>query len=86
MELDCGTCPWMGGFYERLVGITKRVLCKTLGANCFTITQLSTILMEAEAVVNSRPLVYVGNDNNSSHVLVPNNFLSMNPNNVMCNE
>ena len=78
--------PWMGGFYERLVGITKRVLRKTLGANCFTITQLSTILTEAEAVVNSRPLVYVGNDINSGHVLVPNDFLSMNPNNVMCNE
>ena len=42
--------------------------------------------MEAEAVLNSRPLVYVGNDINSGHVLVPNDFLSMNPNNVMCNE
>ena len=78
--------PWMGGFYEHLVGITKRVLRKTLGANYFTITQLATILTEAEAVVNSRPLVYVGNDINSGHVLVPNDFLSMNPNNVMCNE
>ena len=26
--------PWMGGVYERLVGITKRVLRKTLGVSC----------------------------------------------------
>ena len=25
------SAPWMGGFYERLVGITKKVLKKTLG-------------------------------------------------------
>ena len=67
-------------------GKHQRVLYKCLGANCFTITQLSTVLTEAEAVVNSGPLVYVGNDINSGHVLVPNDFLTMNPNNVMCNE
>jgi len=75
--------PWMGGFYERLVGITKRVLRKTLGANSFILMQLCTILTEAEAVVNSRPLVYVGDDD-TAHVLVSNDFLSMNPNNVVC--
>ena len=66
--------PWMGGFYERLVGITKRALRKTLGVNCFTLTQLITILTEVEAVVNSRPLVYVADDIDSSHVLIPNDF------------
>ena len=75
--------PWMGGFYERLVGITKRTLRKTLGVNCFTLTQLTTILTEVEAVVNSRPLVYVADDIKSSHVLVPSDFLSMNSNNVI---
>ena len=75
--------PWMGGFYERLVGITKRVLWKILGVSCLTLSQLTTILTEVEVVVNSRPLVYVGDDIDSSHVLVPNNFLSMNSNNVI---
>ena len=56
--------PWMGGFYERLVGIRKRVLKKTLlkktlGNQYLTEKQLTTILVEAEAVVNSCPLVYV---------------------------
>ena len=38
-----------------------------------------------EAVVNSRPLVYVGDDIKSSHVLTPADFLSMNPNNIIPN-
>ena len=51
--------PWMGGFYKRLVGIRKRVLKKTLGNQYLTEKQLTTILVEAEAVVNSCTLVYV---------------------------
>ena len=26
--------PWMGGFYERLIGLTKRALWKTMGTSC----------------------------------------------------
>ena len=67
----------MGVFYERLVVITKKSLRKTLGGNCFTPTQLTTILTKVEVVVNSRTLVYVTDDINSSHVLVPSDFISM---------
>lgn len=49
--------PWMGGFYERMVGLTKRSLQKT------TEKQLVMILAEVEAVINSHPLVYVDDDN-----------------------
>ncbi len=43
--------------------------------------QLYTILKEIEAVVNARPLVYVGDDVNSNITLTPNHFLSLNPSN-----
>ena len=43
--------PWMGSFYKSLVGITK----EPSGVNCFTLTQLTTILTEVEAIANSRP-------------------------------
>ena len=76
-------CPWMGGFYERLVGITKKVLKKTLGNQCLTEKQLITTLAEAEAVVNSRPLVYVDEDINSSMVLTPAHFLSLHSQHIL---
>ncbi|XP_053380514.1 uncharacterized protein LOC128548907 [Mercenaria mercenaria] len=66
--------PWMGGYYERLVGIVKKVFRKTLGRRLLTLIQLQTLVKEAEAVVNSRPLVYVGDDVNSSITLTPSHF------------
>ena len=69
--------PWKGGFYERLVGLTKRSLRKTLGKSKVNEQQLSTVLVEVEAVLNRRPLVYVENDINSK-ALTPSHFLTLN--------
>ena len=41
------------------MGIRKRVLKKTLGNQYLTEKQLTTILVEGEAVMNSGPLMYV---------------------------
>ena len=71
--------PWMGGFYERLVGIVKKSLRKAIDKVCLTSEQLLTILKEAEAVLNSRPLVYVGEDINSYMTLTQAHFLTLNP-------
>lgn len=71
--------PWMGGFYERLVGIVKRSLRKTLSRKLLTDVQLHTTLKEIEAIVNTRPLVYVGDDVDSTTMLTTSNFLTINP-------
>ena len=68
--------PWMGGFYERLIEIVKRSLRKSIGRRLLELALLQTLMKEAESVVNSRPLVYVGDDINSSIALTPNHFLS----------
>jgi len=68
--------PWMGGFYERLVGIVKRSLRKSMGRKLLTLIQLQTLIKEVEAVVNSRPLVYVSDDINSTVSLTPSHFLT----------
>ena len=68
--------PWMGGLYERLVGVTKRALRKVIGSRCLSEKQLVTVLTEAETVVNSRPLIYVDDDINSSFIITPLSFLS----------
>ena len=75
--------PWIGGFYERLVGLTKRALRKTIGKKCLTVSQLISILIEVEGIVNSRTLVYVGDDIKLSHVLTPSDFVLANPNNII---
>ncbi len=74
-----GLAPWMGGFYERLVCVVKRSLRKSVGKRMLTLIQLQTVLKEIEAVVNSRPLVYVDDDVNSNIPLTPGHFLSLNP-------
>ena len=80
-DFNVELAPWMGGFYERLVGMVKQSLRKALGKAkaCLTSEQLLTILKEAEAVINSRPLTYVGDDINSFVTLTPAHFLSLNP-------
>ena len=72
--------PWMGGFYERLVGLVKRTLKKAIGKASLTNEQLLTLLKEAEAVINARPLVYIGDDIQSHIALTPAHFLTLNPN------
>jgi len=71
--------PWMGGCYERMIGLVKRSLRKSIGKSCLTWDQLSTIICEVQAVINSRPLIYVGDDINSKEILTPSHFLSLNP-------
>lgn len=71
------SAPWMGGFYERLVGLVKRSLRKTLGKSRVTQDQLTTVVTEIAAVLNTRPLVYLSDDINSGSVLSPQCFLRM---------
>ena len=51
--------PWWGGFWERMVKSTKRCLKKVLKNARLSYDEFPTILIEVEAVLNSRPLAYV---------------------------
>ena len=61
----------MGSFYERLVELVKRSLRKSVGRNLLSDTQLETLLKEIVAILNSRPLVYIGDGIDSSITLTP---------------
>ena len=52
----------MGGFYERLVRPVKTSLKKVLGKPFLSYEELETLLCDVEAVINSRPLVYVSEE------------------------
>lgn len=67
--------PWYGGFWERLIGLTKQAIKKTLGRAFITLPQLETIVVEVEAMLNDRPLTYVSSDNSDPEPLTPSHLL-----------
>ena len=66
---------WYGGFWERMVGLTKQAIKKTLGRAFVTLTQLETIVVEIEAMLNDRPLTYVSPDLADPEPLTPSHLL-----------
>ncbi|XGW03194.1 hypothetical protein V3C99_014862 [Haemonchus contortus] len=68
--------PWKGGFYERLVGLVKSSLKKSIGRYSLPLQHLHTILLEIEAVLNSRPLTSIADTISSPTILRPIDFLA----------
>ena len=66
--------PWWGGAFERMVGSVKRCLRKVLGNARLTQDELTTVLVEVEATLNSRPLTYQ-HEEFDSQVLTPSHLL-----------
>jgi len=68
--------PWFGGFWERLVGLTKSAIKKVLGRAHISLQVLQTIVVEVEALLNDRPLTYVSHDPKDPEPLTPSHLLS----------
>ena len=66
--------PWWGGFRERLAGMVKKCLKKSIGSKRLSFTELSTVFFEIENVLNNRPLCFMYHDD-VSEVLTPNSLL-----------
>lgn len=66
---------WWGGFWERLVRSVKVSLRKVLGRSSLNFEELTTILNEVEAVINSRPLTFVYSEADEPEPLSPGHFL-----------
>ena len=67
--------PWFGGFWERLIGLTKNALKKVLGQSFVSLTSLQTITTEIEAFLNNRPLTYVSSESDDPNPLTPAHLL-----------
>ena len=63
--------PWYGGFWERLIGLTKQALNKTLGRTFVTLPVLEAVIVEIEASLNDRPLTYISAEVDDIEPLTP---------------
>lgn len=75
MEIHNSPFPWKGGFYERMIGIMKSLLKRAGHKRNFKESEFLTIILECEAMVNSRTLTYTGSTVDDSLVLRPVDFL-----------
>ena len=50
--------PWMGGHFERLVRTIKASLATAISRKLLSLEEFRTVVLEAENIVNSRPLTY----------------------------
>ncbi|XP_058819710.1 uncharacterized protein LOC131682338 [Topomyia yanbarensis] len=69
--------PHMGGAWERLVRSVKIALAAMESSRTPNEETLATLLVEAESVVNSRPLTYIPLETAQQEALTPNHFLLM---------
>ena len=67
--------PWFGGFWERLIGLTKLALKKVLGRAFTTLNSLQTLVVEIEAILNDHPLTYVPTDISDPDPITPSHLL-----------
>ncbi|XP_002741737.1 uncharacterized protein LOC100368009, partial [Saccoglossus kowalevskii] len=67
--------PNYGGFYERLIGMTKNCLKKVIGHALVTKDELSTITCEIEAILNDRPLTHTSTNIADAQPLTPAHLL-----------
>lgn len=67
--------PWMGGIWERGVGSIKHHLKRTVGDRVLTYEELSTVLTQIEAILNSRPISPLSENAEDLDILTPGHFL-----------
>ncbi|XP_055906585.1 uncharacterized protein LOC129941857 [Eupeodes corollae] len=72
---NCPSNPHAGGCWERLVRSVKRVLSFTLNELAPKPETLVSALIEAENIVNSRPLTHLPVATEDAEPLTPNHFL-----------
>lgn len=67
--------PHFGGLWEAAVKSAKGLLLRTVGNALLTTEELQTVLVEIEAVLNSRPIAPLSSDPNDGEALTPAHLL-----------
>ena len=61
-QFNLSRAPWWGGQFERLIGLVKSALNKTIGNGLLWWKELQEVLLDVEITLNNRPLSYVEDD------------------------
>lgn len=72
---NCPSNPHAGGCWERLVQSVKKIIKQSLNDKAPQVETLRSYLIEAENIVNSRPLTHVPVTIDEEEPLTPNHFL-----------
>ena len=75
-HFSASLAPWWGGWWERLIGLVKSLLRKSLSTESLTYLELETILIEVEYVVNHRPLTYASAEPGDDIPLCPQHLMT----------
>jgi hypothetical protein len=71
--------PHLGGLWEAAVKSTKNHLKRVLGETKLTYEEFTTVLVQIEACLNSRPLYPMSNDPEVLDAITPGHFLITRP-------
>ena len=73
-QFNLSRAPWWGGQFERMVGLIKQSLYKSIGNGFLWLEELREIILDVEVTLNNRPLSYV-EDDIELPILTPNSLL-----------
>jgi hypothetical protein len=77
-QFNLSRAPWWGGQFERLIGVVKQSMYKTIGKANLTWNELQEVLLDLEITLNNRPLTYV-EDDIEFPIITPNSLMFGNP-------
>ena len=61
-QLNLSRAPWWGGQFERIVGLVKQALYRSIGGTNRAWPELKEVILDTKIALNNHPLSYVEED------------------------